>query len=319
MSNKCFANCHMTPEEFGLWNYCRSVSYESKIVYLSGREVAKAFSGISKNVIYRIADQLVAKGWFRELSPYTRNPKTGTLIPRRIYPLDHNEWVAQYSTIECRYVPVPNSGQDELPSPVPIAGRTCPDLSPSCPGTGTDLSRNQEQYLKGFESNLERESERSKSTPIPSRPTSTDSGQVKAQIADIKQYLLSLDPPLKFMPASKDGENPSTSFVIRRRLQEGTPVADIKRAVSYVPLDNDGNPSFALRDSLDAAIDRLFRERDKEAQTRAMLETCTVNEQARAQEELLARRREDAATEALIEDELPVETTLHGCTENVYE
>jgi plasmid stability protein len=302
----------MTPEEFGLWNYCRSVSYESKIVYLSGREVAKAFSGISKNVIYRIADQLVAKGWFRELSPYTRNPKTGTLIPRRIYPLDHNEWVAQYSTIECRYVPVPNSGQDELPSPVPIAGRTCPDLSASCPGTGTDLSRNQEQYLKGFESNLERESERSKSTPTLSRSACKNNGQFKPELADIKQYLLSLDRPLKFMPASKDGENPSTLVVIRRRLQEGVPVADIKRAVSYVPLDNDGNPSFALRDSLDAAIDRLFRERDKEAQTREMLAQCTANEQKKAAEELAARAKEQNEEYALIEDELPsgVELTL---------
>lgn len=314
MSIKCFANCHMTPEEFGLWNYCRSVSHESGVVYLSGREIAKAFSGISKNVIYRIANQLIAKGWLRVLAGYARNPKTGTLVPKKAYALDHSEWVAEYSAIECRPVPVPNSGQD-APAPVPLAGRTCPDLNASRPGTGTDLSRNQEQYLKDFESNSERESER-ETTAIPSRSASKDNGQVKAQIADIKQYLLSLERPLKFMPASKDGENPSTSSVIRKRLSEAVSVADIKRAVRYVPLDKDDNPSFALRDHWDAAIDRLFREREKERETQELVRKTYEQERARAASDLQEAEQRRHEEEELVEESLG-DSTSAVCTENV--
>jgi DNA-binding transcriptional MerR regulator len=107
------------------------------------------------------------------------------------------------------------------------------------------------------------------------------------------------------MPGSKDGENPSTSSIIRKRLQQGVSVADIKRAASYVPLDNDKNPSFALRDSLDAAIDKLLREREKAEATQKLIVQTMERERAAAESELADLARQQELENSLIEDELP--------------
>ena len=52
----CYANCHMTLEEFGLWNYLRSVSYESGIAYLSGRQIAGYFSETNKIFVEKLGE-----------------------------------------------------------------------------------------------------------------------------------------------------------------------------------------------------------------------------------------------------------------------
>lgn len=296
MPNNCFANCHMTPEEFGLWNYCRAVSYESKIVYLSGREVAKAFSGISKNVIYRIADQLVAKGWLRQLAPYSRNPKTGTLIPKTVYALDHSEWVAQYSATDCRPlpVPVPIAGQDTT-TPVPIAGRTCPDLNASCPGTGTDLSRNQEQYLKDFESDSPGRVSESGDDAKPAHTLSdnqTIAGKIQAQTC------------LDFDTTA----NPYLLSAILKELDAGRAPKQLYEALKATKIEyNDVMIWKTLADNLPSALIQqdLAREREERGKRQAAEAMARIQAEAASEREEFARQQ--AATEALIEEELPVE------------
>jgi len=305
-AKQCFAHFHMTPEEYGLWYYCRCVSKISSTVYLSGREIAKEFEGVSKNVIYRIADNLTAKGWFRDLAPYHRNAKTGTLVPRTVYALTHEEWVAQYSDIGCRppKSPVPKSGQDD-PAPVPVTEPPVPKSGHSCPDSRTDLSRNQEQRIKEVETKDERKRVREAKgdTKHPSHPTKTD-GQIKAAITALKQDFLAHDPSLKFLPASKDGENPSTLSVIRRRLEQGISPADIRQALVHIPWDGDPNPSFTLRDNLDSAIDRVFQIREQERRRAAMLAESTAREQAAAAAQFAEIERDRAAELDLVEETL---------------
>jgi hypothetical protein len=282
----------MTPEEFGLWNYARSVSYESKIVYLSGREVAKAFSGISKNVVYRIADQLVAKGWFRELCPYSRNPKTGTLIPRQVYALDHEEWVAECSATQCR--PVPVAGQ----ALVPVAGRTCPDSSASCPGSGPDLSRNQEQYLKDVESNSARESESAKRTKqaggaarkAKTKTSHTSSSEDQTMAGKIQAKLCS--------DFNTTG-NPYLLSAIVKELENGRSPKEIYDAAKTTKVEwNDVMVWKTLADNLPTALIQMDQDREQQEHTRRVLEATILKEQQRAEAEhadVLAAQQAEAA------------------------
>jgi hypothetical protein len=62
---KCYANYHLTPEEFGFWEVCRSLSFKfkGKLIF-DGRHIAAYFGDTGKNTIYRLAKRLQDKGWF---------------------------------------------------------------------------------------------------------------------------------------------------------------------------------------------------------------------------------------------------------------
>jgi hypothetical protein len=132
---KCFANLHLTPEEYGLWEYLRSVSHSTGIAYLSGRRIASDFIDTNKNAIYRIIDRLFEKSWLEEFSAFYRT-KSGMYVPRTAKVLTHDQWVAKYGRADCR--PVPKSGQvGPVPvsslsrnqdTPVPNLGRSCPEI-----------------------------------------------------------------------------------------------------------------------------------------------------------------------------------------------
>jgi len=136
---KCFVNFHLTPEEFGLWNYLRSVSYESGIAYLSGRQIAQHFDDTDKNAVYRIIDRLFAKAWLEEFSPFYRTTN-GSYVPRSAKVLDHATWVQAHGSASCR--PVPNLGQGR-PVPIPDLSRNpdspVPNLGHSCPEIGNNI------------------------------------------------------------------------------------------------------------------------------------------------------------------------------------
>ena len=92
----------------------------------------------------------------------------------------------------------------------------------------------------------------------------------------------SLDPALKFMPASKDKETESTKAIVVRRLKEGVSVKDIKLAIERViALDYDPNPSFAVRDNLDAGIDRIQSDREQTRQSQERLARVSARESAK--------------------------------------
>jgi hypothetical protein len=308
----------MTPDEYGRWNYCRDVSHKSGKVYLSGRAIANEFSGITKNVIYRIAENLLAAGWLQELAKPHRVTKTGLLAPRVVRALSHDEWVAKYPAAPCRarmnQEPCPenrtgvtcpeNSPVLFSEPPVPFSASACPVLSASCPEFGNKSERESE-------SKYEREGERKKNSKSEASPTLTSSteneqdlGQIEAAVQEMQQWMLGLDPALKFMPASKDGEHDATKAIIGRRLREGVTARDIKTAVGRVPLDNDPNPSFTIRDNLDAAINQVLKDREAAAVQANFLRAVEARERKKAVAELEEADRKQAEEQALIEDHL---------------
>jgi hypothetical protein len=92
MKNNHFAHYYMTVEEYGLWNYARAVSAESKVLYL-GHGIADQFDNVGIKTTYRVAKSLEKKGWFRLLQKSRRN-KHGVFTSAQYYPLSMEEWAA---------------------------------------------------------------------------------------------------------------------------------------------------------------------------------------------------------------------------------
>ena len=135
MADKCFAHFHMTLEEYGLWNYARSVSAESGRFYLSGRGTASCFYDTDKNAVYRVGESLLEKGWFKLLKDKSRHPRTGAWIPKIVYPLSHEEWVEKFTRTFCRVCQ-----EDELPVPKLGQGHITPVPNPALPVPETGLN-----------------------------------------------------------------------------------------------------------------------------------------------------------------------------------
>lgn len=103
--------------------------------------------------------------------------------------------------------------------------------------------------------------------------------------------------------------NNNQKAVLSELLQTHLP-ADIKSAFAEF-WGNIENDDFAVRQAaktfVEAAEQLLYvqaRRREKEAQTRAMLEQCTENERKKAEEEMLARQKAEEDEQNLIEDTL---------------
>ena len=84
---RCYARCHMTMEEYGLWQYACEVSHKSGKFYLSGPKVAIEYRDTDKSTVYRVGKKLIAAGWFRLIEPRRRDPKTGLWKPPVVKPL----------------------------------------------------------------------------------------------------------------------------------------------------------------------------------------------------------------------------------------
>jgi hypothetical protein len=82
--SNCFANIHMRPEEYALWDVSRRLSHQSGVLYFDGRDIAKLFQHTAKNRIYRAAKALIEKGWYEVISPATRDRRTGLFSARPI-------------------------------------------------------------------------------------------------------------------------------------------------------------------------------------------------------------------------------------------
>lgn len=160
----CFAHNHLTPEEFGVYEYARRVSHDSGVFYFDGRGVASQFSSTGKNSIYRIVNGLVAKGWFIVHKERGRNA-LGVWDASQYVLVSHDDWVKSHPG-HCGQ-PVPKSGQAPVPNPgqvpVPVSEATSPDFE-------TDQSRNREQPVpklghKSVKRNMKRKESEEKSVP----------------------------------------------------------------------------------------------------------------------------------------------------------
>jgi len=111
-SKKCFANCHLSPAEFGFWEVCRSLShkFKGKLIF-DGRTIAGYFAqGTNKSVAYRLARELCTKGWFVRTKKSKRG-KDGLWDGTEYQVLSHAEWTAKHGVNHCS--PVRENGQDQ--------------------------------------------------------------------------------------------------------------------------------------------------------------------------------------------------------------
>ena len=111
-SKKCFANCHMTPEEYGFWDICRQLSYKynGKLIF-DGRTIAEYFDSTGKNTAYRLAGRLRTLGWF-VCTKESKRGKDGLWVSTEYRVLDHAQWVAKHGAKHCK-APVPETGMDK--------------------------------------------------------------------------------------------------------------------------------------------------------------------------------------------------------------
>jgi hypothetical protein len=116
----------MTPEEYGLWDVCRSVSHKTGTLYFDGRTIAGYFSGTGKDVIYRIVKSLVKKGWLL-VQVAGRNSRNGLYVPTQYQVLSPEQWTEDHAhdclasdPEEARVSSreTPTGPVSELPSPV---------------------------------------------------------------------------------------------------------------------------------------------------------------------------------------------------------
>jgi hypothetical protein len=149
---RCFANYHMTPEEFGVWDVLRSVSHSTGMLYFDGRTIAGYFAGTGKNTIYRIVKSLVKNGWLF-VQTKGRSTRNGVFIPTQYQVLSHDEW-AEINPGECieggpqdarpriGNGPVPEPENEKAPVPVPGLDQSqnrehpVPEPGPASPETG---------------------------------------------------------------------------------------------------------------------------------------------------------------------------------------
>jgi hypothetical protein len=99
----------MTPEQFGFWNLCRSLSYPFNYnLVFDGRTIASYFEGTGKNTAYRLANKLCKMGWL-VCTKKSKRGKYGLWDSAEYQVLSHEEWLAKDEKRKCK-LPVPEAG-----------------------------------------------------------------------------------------------------------------------------------------------------------------------------------------------------------------
>jgi hypothetical protein len=103
-SAKCFSSQHLTTAENGLFDVCMRITSGGKTLLLfDGRKMAARFTGVSKDVVYRLTASLVKKGWLVPINGNSRkrNRSTGMYDATRYQVIGHGDWVASHGTGQC--------------------------------------------------------------------------------------------------------------------------------------------------------------------------------------------------------------------------
>jgi hypothetical protein len=126
--SKCFANRHMTPEEYALWDVSRQISHQTGTLYFDGRAMATQFAGTSKSRIYRLAKRLLDKGWYELIAPRVRDKRTGLFSSTQYRVLSPDEWAERHPHVCAVSSPQNGTGiqSSKWEHPVPKLGMTSP-------------------------------------------------------------------------------------------------------------------------------------------------------------------------------------------------
>lgn len=217
MTRSCFAHNHMTPKEFGVYQYALAVSHTSGKFFFDGRGTASQFAGTKKDAVYPIVSRLEKMGWFMVLKASERN-ELGMWTPTEYQVLNHEDWEKTHAgqcrkpVAEPRQAPVGKLRQ----APVAESQLTCLDSS-------TDVSANsnsrvaepRHKYVKRIQKREESE-RKDCAAPVP------ESGQ--AQSTDPKT---SLSPgPSGAKPSTeKISVNEAVNYIIKTALVRNSAAA----------------------------------------------------------------------------------------------
>jgi hypothetical protein len=190
MTRFCFAHNHMTPKEFGVYQYALAVSHTSGKFFFDGRGTASQFAGTKKDAVYPIASRLEKMGWFVVLKASERN-ELGMWTPTEYQVLNHEDWQKTHGgqcrkpVAEPRQAPVGKLRQ----APVAESQLTCLDSS-------TDVSANsnsrvaepRHKYVKRIQKREESE-RKDCAAPVP------ESGQAQPANQSLSPSLDSCEKP----------------------------------------------------------------------------------------------------------------------------
>jgi hypothetical protein len=101
---KCYAQRHMSPAEYGFWDQCRKLAHSTRILHFDGRAMAKRFKqdrGSGYRTMYRLRDSLVEAGWLVEVDNNCRKTD-GTFENKSYLVLSHAEWATAHGERDCR-------------------------------------------------------------------------------------------------------------------------------------------------------------------------------------------------------------------------
>src|ERR1700749_1565939 len=95
-NHECYPHYHMTAQEYGFYDVCRSLSFRTKVLYFNGPGIAARFRAMSKGTPYNLARSLEASGCLVLWKDRSRR-RNGSFPPRQYRVLDHEEWAANQS------------------------------------------------------------------------------------------------------------------------------------------------------------------------------------------------------------------------------
>ena len=135
---KCFANCHMTPEEFGFWEVCRSLTYKKFNCHLifDGRNMADNFGDTGKHTAYRLVKSLCKKGWLVCTKKSIHNGKGGHSTSAEYDVVSHEEWTSKRGIKHCK---------SPVLEPVQVENSTVLESKRTSPGIETNQSWNRNE------------------------------------------------------------------------------------------------------------------------------------------------------------------------------
>src|SRR3989442_3549127 len=102
--HRCYAQHHMTPAEYGLWDQCRALAHKSGVLFFDGRKMANRFKkerGSGFMTVYRLRDSLVLGGWLVKIENPQPRRKNGTYTPTQYRALSHEQWVEKHGKHGC--------------------------------------------------------------------------------------------------------------------------------------------------------------------------------------------------------------------------
>lgn len=108
---QCFANVHLTPQEYGVYCVIGALSYDSGVFYMDNETLAGCFTGRRPRVFSDLVTSLYRKGWLRMVKPSARN-KFGIPTPCQYAVVKHDEWLESHSDKTCRKPPADSAHTD---------------------------------------------------------------------------------------------------------------------------------------------------------------------------------------------------------------